>query len=103
MHRVFSAGHKFLGQISVSHKIYGVIIFLILCLLAVAAVTLWRMNEITAEIEEISQEHMPLTEMVTKVALTQLEQAVYFERTLRAGFARSGSSEIGRASCRERV
>jgi len=93
MNGALSAGHKFLGRFSVSYKFYGVIVFLISCFVATAAVTLWTMDEITAEIEEISQEHMPLTEMVTKVALAQLEQAVYFERGLRAGFAEPGSSD----------
>ncbi len=93
MNGALSAGNKFLGRFSVSTKFYGVIVFLISCFVATAAVTLLRMNEITAEIEEISQEHMPLTEMVTKVALAQLEQAVYFERTLRAGLAAFGSAE----------
>ncbi len=93
MNGALSAGHKFLGQFSVSTKFYGVIVFLISCFVATASVTLWQMNSITAEIEEISEEHMPLTEMVTKVALAQLEQAVYFERTLRAGLADYGSPE----------
>ncbi len=93
MNGALSAGHKLLGRLSVSSKFYGVIVFLLSCFVATASYTLWQMNKITAEIEEISQEHMPLTEMVTKVALSQLEQAVYFERTLRAGFADFGSPE----------
>eukprot|EP00439_Symbiodinium_sp_Y106_P089633 s1_g2169.t1 len=75
----------------VSQKIYGVLGFLILCFLATTAVTLWQMNSITAEIEEIADEQMPLTEVVTQVSLNQLEQAIYFERILRAGFASDGA------------
>ncbi len=91
MTKLFSGGRFSLGSLLVSQKIYGVLGFLILCFLATTAVTLWQMNSITAEIEEIADEQMPLTEVVTKVSLTQLEQAIYFERILRAGFASSGA------------
>ena len=92
MNGILSAAQELLGRFTISVKFYGVISFLILCLVATSTVTLWQMSAITAEIEEVSQEHMPLTEMVTKVALAQLEQAIYFERALRAGFAETGSS-----------
>ncbi len=90
MKQLYSGGRLNLGALMVSQKIYGVLGFLILCFLATTAVTLWQMNSITAEIEEIADEQMPLTEVVTQVSLTQLEQAIYFERILRSGFAADG-------------
>ncbi len=91
MKQLPTGGRLSLSALMVSQKIYGVLGFLILCFLATTAVTLWQMNSITAEIEEIADEQMPLTEVVTQVSLNQLEQAIYFERILRAGFASDGA------------
>jgi methyl-accepting chemotaxis protein len=41
------------------------------------------MNNIKSEIHEISTEHMPLTEITTKITVHQLEQAIQFERGVR--------------------
>ena len=87
-----TAGERFkLSTLRVSQKIYGVLGFLVLCFAVTIVVTLWRMNSITAEIEEIADMQMPLTEVVTQVSLNQLEQAIYFERILRLGYASSGA------------
>ncbi len=87
MNRLLSARRASLGSLLVSQKIYGVLGFLILCFVATSGVTLWQMASITTEIEEISDRQMPLTEVVTKVSLAQLEQAVYFERIVALAYA----------------
>ncbi|MEQ9210627.1 MAG: hypothetical protein RLN96_12465, partial [Pseudomonadales bacterium] len=87
MNKLFSGGRLSLAALMVSQKIYGVLGFLILCFVATSSVTLWQMASITTEIEEVSDRQMPLTEVVTKVALTQLEQAIYFERILALSYA----------------
>ncbi|HBM87632.1 MAG: methyl-accepting chemotaxis protein [Parvibaculaceae bacterium] len=90
MNKLFSGGRLSLAALMVSQKIYGVLGFLILCFVATSSVTLWQMASITTEIEEVSDRQMPLTEVVTKVALTQLEQAIYFERILALSYASYG-------------
>ena len=90
MIRLRSAKGLSLGSLMVSQKIYGVLGFLILCLVATSGVALWQMASITTEIEEVSDRQMPLTEVVTKVSLTQLEQAIYFERIVALAYASDG-------------
>ncbi len=90
MNRLLSGGRLGLGKFMVSQKIYGVLGFLIFCFVATSAATLWQMDSITTEIEEVSDRQMPLTEVVTKVALTQLEQAIYFERILALSYLSNG-------------
>ncbi len=90
MNRLLFGGRLSLTNLMVSQKIYGVLGFLIFCFVATSSVTLWQMASITTEIEEVSDRQMPLTEVVTKVALTQLEQAIYFERILALSYASDG-------------
>ncbi|MCE8000011.1 MAG: HAMP domain-containing protein [Rhodobiaceae bacterium] len=90
MNRLLFGGRLSLAKLMVSQKIYGVLGFLIFCFIATSAVTLWQMASITAEIEEISDQQMPLTEVTTKVSLAQLEQAVYFERILALSYSSAG-------------
>eukprot|EP00435_Cladocopium_sp_Y103_P079157 s1_g2896.t1 len=90
MNRLLSVKGFSLGSLMVSQKIYGVLGFLVLCFVATSGVTLWQMSSITTEIEEVSDRQMPLTEVVTKVALTQLEQAIYFERILALSYSSYG-------------
>ncbi|WOF74320.1 HAMP domain-containing methyl-accepting chemotaxis protein [Parvibaculaceae bacterium PLY_AMNH_Bact1] len=90
MNRLLFGGRLSLAKLMVSQKIYGVLGFLTFCFIATSSVTLWQMASITTEIEEVSDRQMPLTEVVTKVALTQLEQAVYFERILALSYSSYG-------------
>lgn len=90
MNRLLSGGRFDLAKLMVSQKIYGVLGFLIFCFVATSSVTLWQMAAITTEIEEVSDRQMPLTEVVTKVALTQLEQGIYFERILALSYSSYG-------------
>lgn len=71
-----------LGRLTVAHKIYGIAVGLLLGLGLVVSVTLVNMANITAEIEAVATEHLPLTERITTVTLGQLEQAIRFERAL---------------------
>jgi len=51
-----AAGRFSLSTLRVSQKIYGVLGSLVLCFAVTIVVTLWRMNSITAEIEEIADQ-----------------------------------------------
>ncbi len=76
MSKIFS---KF-SQMKVGQKIYGLCGFLILTSILVVGAVLFQLNLIKHELHEISAEHMPLTEMITKLTVEQLEQAIQFER-----------------------
>ncbi len=46
-------------------------------------IALYQMSNIADEIKEIAEEDMPLTQIITKITLHQLEQAITFERMVR--------------------
>ncbi len=72
-----------ISQMKVGHKIYGLSGFLILTNILVVGTILFQLNLIKHELHEVSAEHMPLTELITKLTVEQLEQAIQFERGLR--------------------
>ncbi|MBT6442217.1 MAG: HAMP domain-containing protein [Alphaproteobacteria bacterium] len=53
--------------------------------IAVALVAIIQINSIGKEISEIANQDIPLTEVVTKVTVHQLEQAIHLERAIRFG------------------
>ena len=69
---------------SVAAKILGLVGFLSLMMLSIAAVGLLQMRQIGTELEEIADETIPLTTNVSKVTIHQLEQALLLERLFRA-------------------
>lgn len=66
-------------------KLYALGGFLIIFLLVSTGVSIFKMNEIGMQIHSIATQDIPLTEVVTKVTIHQLEQAINFERILRYG------------------
>ena len=81
------AGHpEFrMGQFTIARKIGVVICIGLLALGGVAGVSLTQMEAIKYEIESIAERDIPLTEIVTKITVHQLEQAINFERAVRYG------------------
>jgi methyl-accepting chemotaxis protein len=63
----------------------GVVLMILALLVVVAGTGIFQMQKIGAEIEEIAEQDMPLTEAITAITIHQLEQAINFERTLRYG------------------
>lgn len=51
----------------------------------VALVAVFQINSIGKEVSEIADQDIPLTEVVTKVTVHQLEQAIHLERAIRFG------------------
>ncbi len=70
---------------TVGTKIFGVVGVCLALLLGVAGLSIWQMSSIGGEIESIAERDMPLAKALTKVTVHQLEQAINFERALRAG------------------
>ncbi|MDA7948516.1 MAG: methyl-accepting chemotaxis protein [Hyphomicrobiaceae bacterium] len=78
-----------LSNFKVGHKVWGLVGFLILANVTVAGVILFQMGKIKSEIHAVAEEHMPLTELTTKITVHQLEQAIYFERAVGQGWQMS--------------
>lgn len=71
-----------MSNISVKNRIYLLVLILLAGSIAQSATGIIQMNQIGLEITEIAEEDIPLTEIVTKVTIHQLEQAVLFEKGL---------------------
>jgi methyl-accepting chemotaxis protein len=68
---------------TVMHKLLGIVGLCLMATVVVAVIGIWQMSRIGAEIEAVAEEDMPLTEVVSRVTVHQLEQAVLLERILR--------------------
>lgn len=70
---------------NVGTKIASVVALCLLALVAVSTIGITQMEKINNEIVGIAERDIPLTEMVTKVTVHQLEQSIFFERAVRYG------------------
>ena len=72
-----------LAGMKVGHKIYALAGLLMAITVITVGAILYQLNNVKEELHEVSAEHMPLTELITKLTVHQLEQAIQFERGLR--------------------
>ncbi|WP_319775742.1 methyl-accepting chemotaxis protein [Breoghania sp.] len=70
---------------SVSTKILLIVEFVTAFTIIVAALAIFQMSKIGAEITAIAEHDIPLTKELNSVTIGQLEQAILLERMLRAG------------------
>ncbi len=70
-------------SLSVGQKLTGVVSVCLLLLVLIAGNGLYQLNNIGGEIEAIAEQDMPLTGIITKITVHQLEQAIAFERAVR--------------------
>ena len=75
-----------LSNFKVGHKIWGLVGLMILANLIVVGTIRFQMSKIKKEIHAAAVEHMPLTELTTKLTVHQLEQAIHFERGVGVGW-----------------
>jgi len=68
---------------TVMHKLLGIVGLCLAATVVVAVIGIWQMSRIGAEIEAVAEEDMPLTAVISRVTVHQLEQAVLLERILR--------------------
>ena len=68
---------------TVMHKLLGIVGICLASTAVVATIGIWQMSNIGTEIETITEEDMPLTEVISRVTIHQLEQAILLERILR--------------------
>jgi methyl-accepting chemotaxis protein len=85
-----------LNKVGISVRIHGMVLGLLAVVTVVAGVGLWKMNEIGGEITEIAEEDIPLTAMVSRIAIHQLEQAVLLEKGL-GGLAHRDDAALRRS------
>lgn len=71
-------------SIKIGTKILALVGFCLGLLVLVSGVGIWQMNKIGIEVEGIAERDLPLTSALTQITIHQLEQAVNFERALRA-------------------
>jgi methyl-accepting chemotaxis protein len=76
---------------SITRKIYLIVALIAITGASVAAVGIYKMSQVGNELEEIAHQDIPLTEIVTKITIHQLEQAILFERTMRAAGVTGGA------------
>ena len=74
-----------LNRYTIKAKIYSISIVFIGALAVSIIYALNSMNQIGEELATISEENIPLTQVVSQVTIHQLEQAISFERALRFG------------------
>lgn len=70
-------------NVSIRNLIIGLASLLILFLILSASIGITQMAKIGGEIDAIADQDMPLTTIISKITIHQLEQAVSFEQSLR--------------------
>ncbi|MDH5753510.1 MAG: hypothetical protein OEZ59_13960, partial [Deltaproteobacteria bacterium] len=73
------------SKMSLSAKIIGLCVVLLVLLSINVSITIFNLNRIGNELETIAEADIPLTGIVTKVTTSQLEQALNLERLMRYG------------------
>ena len=68
---------------SVTHKLMGIVAMSVAFTIVVASIAIYQFARIGTEIESISHNDLPLTQLVSLVTEHQLEQAILMERILR--------------------
>jgi len=72
-----------LRKITIKQKIYALAIFGSLLAISIAGIAMYKINAIGIQLEQIAKEDIPLTTNVTEITVHQLEQAIFFERSVR--------------------
>ena len=72
-------------SINVGMKIGSVVAMCLIALATVAGIGITQMEKINKEIVGIAERDIPMTEVVTHITVTQLEQSIQFERAVRLG------------------
>ena len=70
-------------------KIIGMVATLLALIMIVAALGIIKLSNIGDDIRVISERDIPLTNIVTKVSMGQLEQSIWYERAVLAGETRN--------------
>ncbi|NNG01983.1 MAG: methyl-accepting chemotaxis protein [Desulfobacteraceae bacterium] len=72
-------------NLNIGTKIMGMVGILLLLMVACAGFGIFKIDHVGDELHAIANEDIPLTEAITEITINQLEQAIWFERSLRFG------------------
>ncbi len=78
-------GSKLMRMVNMRKQVIFTVSILLLLLIIGAVFAVVQVNIIGTQLKEIAQEDMPLTGIITKITVNQLEQSIWFERMLRHG------------------
>ena len=70
-------------KLKVAHRIYILMSLTLVFLVTIGGIGYYKMNKIGHELVGIAERDIPLTEMLTKITIHQLEQAILLEQALR--------------------
>ena len=70
-------------KLSVTHKLMGIVAMCTAFTMLVAGIAIFQFSRIGTEIESISHNDLPLTQLISQVTEHQLQQAILMERILR--------------------
>jgi methyl-accepting chemotaxis protein len=70
-------------KLRIGHRIYALVAMLLLFICIIGGVGVYKMTIIGNEMEEITHKNLPLTSLLEKITVHQLEQAVLLEKGLR--------------------
>ncbi len=69
-------------KLTIGVKLLGMVLFLLLLMILTSGYGILKLNFINHELKEITEYNNPLSDFMTKISITQLNQAVLFERIL---------------------
>jgi methyl-accepting chemotaxis protein len=72
-------------NMKLSTKIIGMVSVMLFLMAFSSGFGILKIGEIGKKLKEIAEEDIPLTEIITEITINQLEQAIWFERSLRYG------------------
>ena len=72
-----------LQKLKIGHRIYLLTALSVAFISLIGFIGFYKMDVIGKEMEEITKRDMPLIEMLTKITVHQLEQAILLEQGLR--------------------
>lgn len=70
-------------NLKIGHRIYILVTLLLLFIGTIGAVGVYKMQVIGHEMEEVAERDIPLTQILEKITVHQLEQAILMEKALR--------------------
>ena len=71
-----------LKRLKIGTKLFGLVSFILVLMILSAGYGIYQIKMINNQVREISEENNPLSELITKINMVQLQQAIRFERIL---------------------
>jgi CHASE3 domain sensor protein len=69
-------------KLNIGIKLLGMVMVLLLLMLSTSGYGILKINAVNQELKEITEYNNPLSDLVAKISITQLNQAVLFEKIL---------------------